>query len=947
MKMENTTKKIRWLHLSDFHIGQENFGQSFILEKTISHIKEKLDAGLEPDMIFITGDIAFKGKKEEYERFYYEFLAPLEEFIPDLLSRLYMVPGNHDLDRNTNEGFDRIMMLPITSPFLEPHPDSLPRRNMLIQRFKNFIENDLTGHAAAFENQSGAYTKQITYRDTKIAIIGINTAWLCKDEKDFRNITPGKALVTKAIESVEPSDLIIVLGHHPIDWIATEHAQPIGKIFGANHVVYLHGHMHKAWSAPNYGGGSHYLSIQCGATFQAKEGGKWKNGLIWANADLENQHIDLQPYEWNTGNQEWAIASDAFPNDQKSGDFWKYLLPRKHNLIYRQQLQDTTKLPGGWEVVTEHSLKENLMELPLADAINFFNGATPTWRTALSSSIGARRFVSKVASHYKDISSTKTPIVTCITSAGCEGKSTALLQAAFQIATQNTGLKILRRSNDDRPFDANFLRSYLNNEHNWLIVLDEVSDEADLILSFINENIDMLSGRVHFLLACRDSTWISRGGQLIWSSTKFHNERISGITLSDAEIIIKSWSAYGDEGLGTLANTPKTRRAEILKKYADQEVEKGSSGALFGALLIVRHGDDLYDHAKTLVSKLDTIEIDSGKTLKDAIIYIAIMHAIDQEYLTKDVLQQALLCDTGKFFTQVIRPLGQEAAATQTSQHILTRHKYIAKEILSVLTNEYGVDIQNSYIELVKSACQLAATGVTVKYLDAWRFKLSNHFMSNGDTEFAIKISQEILALNPHDTYMITHLAKLLRADSRSKDAVDLFRNSTEVPAQKIRSFYLGWAVAENHNENPIEAGALSLYLLSDDCEYAPFEISELVYLLNGASDIFKKLETRYLDPEYSDAFHSICTLLIDCHICRDSLEISSNALTYREQIERKLYPALSSESALKHLKEAFKLCLSYTSTESVRKAIGPTHEINLSNLERIMKNISKSIAKK
>ena len=944
--MENS-KNVRWLHLSDFHIGQENFGQSFILERTISHIKDHVDAGLGPDFIFITGDIAYKGKKEEYERFYYEFLAPLDEFIPDLFSKLYMVPGNHDLDRNVNEGFDRILMMPIASPFFEPHPDSLPRRQMLVQRFKNFIENDLTGHSTLFEQHPGAYAKEVICRDTKLAIIGINTAWLCKDEKDFRNITPGKALVTKAIENVGQSDLIIVLGHHPIDWIATDHAQPLGKIFGANHVVYLHGHMHKAWSTPTYGGGSHYLSIQCGATFQAKDGGKWKNGLIWADADLENQSINLQPHEWNTANQEWIIASDVFPNEQKAGDFWKYLLPRKHNFIYHQQLKDTTKLPGGWEVVTEHVLKENLMELPLTDAINFFNGATPTWRMALSSSIGSRRFVSKVVAHYKDLSSAKNPIVTCITSAGCEGKSTALLQAAFQIATQNTGLQILRRSNDDRPFDATFLRPCLNNEQNWLIILDEVSDEADLILTFINENIDMLGGRVHFLLACRDSTWISRGGQLIWSSTKFYNERISGITLNDAELIVKSWSAYGDEGLGALANTPKTRRAEILKKYADQEVEKGASGALFGALLIVRHGDDLYDHAKTLVIKLDTIEIDSGKTLKDAIVYIAIMHAIDQEYLSKDVLQQTLHCDAGKFFTQVIRPLGQEAAATQTSQHILTRHKYIAKEILKVLANEYGINIQDSYIDLVKSACQLAATGVFVKDLEAWRFKLSNYFMSSGDTQFAIKISKEILALAPYDTYMITHLAKLLRADSRSKDAVDLFRNSVEVPAQNIRSFYLGWAVAENHNENPIEAGALSLYLLSDDCEYAPFEIAELAYLLNGASDIFKKLEARYLDSEYGDAFQSICSLLVECHACRDSLEISPNALTYKDQIDRKLYPVISPEGAVNFLKEAFKLCLNYTSTESVKKAIGTTREINLSNLGRIMNNISKNIARK
>jgi len=944
--MEIKKNCVRWLHLSDFHIGQENFGQSFILEKTISHISGAIAAGREPDLIFITGDIAYKGIKEEYERFYYEFLAPLEELIPDLFSKLFVVPGNHDLNRNVNEGFDRNLMLPIDAPFFEPHPSSLTRRKMLIDRFNDFIENDLTGHSALFQQQAGVYAKEITCQERKLAIIGINTAWLCKDEKDFRNITPGKALVTKAVEDAAACDLILVLGHHPIDWIASEHAQPLGKIFGSNHVVYLHGHMHKAWSVPAYGGGSHYLSIQCGAAFQAKDGGKWRNGLIWADADLDNQCVYLQPYEWITGNQEWVVASDVLPNEQKAGDSWKYLLPRKHNLIYHQQLRVSARLPGGWEVKTETSLKENLLELPLEDAIAFFNGAIPTWRTALSCSIGSRRFVSKVVAHFKDLASAKTPVVTCITSGGCEGKSTALLQASFQIATQNPGMQILRRSNDDRPFDKKFLRSYLNNDKCWLIVLDEVADEADVILSFINENIDALGGRVHFLLACRDSTWISRGGQLSWSSTKFFNERISGITLADAEVIIKGWSAYGDEGLGVLANTPRTRRAEILKQYADQEVKKGASGALFGALLIVRHGDDLYDHAKLLVEKLDTIEINQSKTLKDAIVYIAIMHAIDQEYLTKDVLQHALLCDSGKFFSQVIRPLGQEAAATQTSQYILTRHKYIAKEILKVLINDYGVNLQDAYIELVRSACQLAASGVYVKDLESWRFKLSSYFMASGDTQFAIEISQEILALDPCDTYMLTHLAKLLRADGRSKDAVDLFRNTVEPPERNLRSFYFGWAVAENHNENPIEAGALSLYLLSDECEYSPFEINELVYLLNGASDIFKKLEIRYLDQEYSDAFRSICSLLIECRACRDNLDVSPSALVYKEQVDRKLYPTISQESAMASLRCAFELCLTYISTSAVKSTIGGVQSISLSNLERIMRNISRLLSK-
>ncbi|WP_157742027.1 metallophosphoesterase [Pseudomonas sp. NS1(2017)] len=939
------SNKIRWLHLSDFHMGKEDYDQKYFLGRILEHVSERLQAGYKLDYVFITGDIANRGAVKEYERFLEEFIIPLELLAPNLLGKLFHVPGNHDIDRNTFGAFDRHLILQTTSPHLEVSEESQKQRTVLADRFEAYIDNDTTGYAEFFKKPEGAYSKEFTHGDQRIAVVGINTSWLCRDEKDFRAITPGKALVTEALAKVSGADLTIVLGHHPMDWISREHAQPIGQIFGSHHVIYLHGHMHTAWMAPAYTGVNPYLNVQCGASYQAKEGDIDTNGLVWGEVDLEKQTLSVQPWQWNYALQEWKVNEQALPEGNKFGQWWKTFTPKRHSALFNQKLNEPKALPGGWEIQSFDSLKGYHAELPAHEAINFFNGAVPTWRIAISSSVNSRRIVTKAASLFRNILAAERPIVTCITSAGCEGKSTALLQTAYEVVKAHPKLKILRRFNDNRPFDEKILLDLTEGAEQWLIVLDEVQ-EADAILEFIEKNINSILGRIHFLIACRDSTWISSGSQLRWSITDFRNEKLSGLTNTDAESIVSAWAAYGDEGLGALANTAKTRRAEILKQYADEEGRKEESGALFGALLLVRHGDDLYDHAKMLVEKLDTISISDDRTLKDAITYVAIMHAIDHTYLSKEVLQHVLNIEQGKFQARVLRPLGEEAAASQTSNYVLTRHKYIAKEIFKVLSAEFASDLKERYLDLVRSASQLAKSGFYLKDLESWRFKLSNYFMTAGDTSFAIKISEEILKVSTSDVYMITYLAKLLRTDNRSPDAVDLFRNHEGELDRNKRSFYFSWGVAESEG-NPIQGAALSLFSLSDDCEYAPYEFDEVVYLLNGISETFKRLHARYIDTEYMDAYLSICSLLVDCHLYKDSAEISGNAQQYKQQVERKLYPTIPHKARVEHLQNAFDLCISYPTTSVIMEKISGYGTLGFDSLTRIIDNISKLRARK
>ena len=92
---------IRILHLSDFHFSESRkWDADPVLKSLGASIRDLVADGLNPDIVAITGDVADKGKQEEYElaRRWIE-----EELLPPLSRsarrRLLIVPGNHDVDR--------------------------------------------------------------------------------------------------------------------------------------------------------------------------------------------------------------------------------------------------------------------------------------------------------------------------------------------------------------------------------------------------------------------------------------------------------------------------------------------------------------------------------------------------------------------------------------------------------------------------------------------------------------------------------------------------------------------------------------------------------------------------------------------------------------------------------------------------------------------------------
>jgi calcineurin-like phosphoesterase family protein len=931
-------RTIRWLHLSDFHVGKDDYAQRRIFERIIQHAKKKLETGFVPDFLFITGDLANNGNAAEYELFNLEFLLPLQEILGKQIEACtFAIPGNHDVDRSKNQAFDRREIADSKGRYFDPTQEGQELREMLFPRFKAFADNDLTLPKGLWcSSPNGAFSHVQEVNGVTVGIVGINTAWLSKDDKDRELLTPGKALVENVLQKVSDCDIRIVLGHHPLDWFVSGERKMIASLFGKSSAIYLHGHLHDAWAVPEYGGGYRFLSVQCGAAFQAREGEPWRNGLMRGEISVDRDVLSLQPWSWNAPHQDWALAADAFPDVHRRGDTWEYPLPGTQQAVASAKPVSSAPkvgLPKGWSLDKFDELKGHVAPAELEMAVRFFNGAVPGWHAALSSSTPRRSIVTKLTAHFEHSVGGDRPVAALLLGSAGEGKTTALLQTAYQILEINPKWKILRRADETQlvnPAQIIELVDAVIDTGDVLIVLDEADNAAKDLMTVLERSSPSSRSRTHFLMACRDTDWFASKSQVLpWHKVSiFRDEQLSGLDEGDATAIVDAWSAFGEDGLGDLAAVSAQDRVKKLIEAAKREAEV-PQGAFFGALLAVRLGRDLHKHVRLLLDRLAQRPIRSGGTLQDAVAYIAAMHAEQLEFLSRPVLAAVLGCPHERLRQDVILPLGGEAAVTTTSSFVYTRHRRISEAVVSVLTNELGHDIHSLFISLAGAAIEAFSDGLYVPELASWRYDLSEHFFQNGKHELGISIAKAVLDREPLQSQTLVKLGHLYRQAGAADQAVHIFRRFPK-SARVDRAFLVEWGKNESTKGDLGNAAILHVAAVADVRGLMPSSNTDAAICLTGLVGTFEQLYSAYSEPAFlaGRAAAAVLGAALDVPVADHMYFVRQLGKAVAQGAQK-----LSVEGALVQLKQSVLESMNYVTAEAVIDRIGQPDQFTFEGL--------------
>lgn len=280
---------IHFIHCEDDENEYRSLETAFI--EAMDDIRE--DGGV--NQILICGDVANKGKAEEYEK--------AETFIKDIFehlgcdekqTQLYVVPGNHDIDRNVNKFARRSFRSTLLDPakgddfiYNSKHKehDALRILYSPLEAYHKFANMHSSADAIAVGILQGVtnfndkgFRKEVelgTLDNYVIKLHCLNSTLACDEDEvnDPDAIAPNehKLFLTKyAYNPDTPITTVnISMMHHPLAWI--ENNKTIQEEFDRKFKVQIYGHVHTQ-SIEQDREGKSAIRLQCGSLHPGKYG---------------------------------------------------------------------------------------------------------------------------------------------------------------------------------------------------------------------------------------------------------------------------------------------------------------------------------------------------------------------------------------------------------------------------------------------------------------------------------------------------------------------------------------------------------------------------------------------------------------------------------------------------------------------------------------------------
>jgi calcineurin-like phosphoesterase family protein len=303
---------VSWLHISDVHLpsvispDSQQVLDSFLVD--LERLQRR------PDFIVCSGDIGFSGKSEEY---------PIAEiFLDRLLSacklpknKLFVVPGNHDINRG---------LLPPGSPLVSPRASHHDIRTLLfgpkstdaligLAPYADFVRryfDENTGHSSPPRFPFSAH--RFNVGDTTIGIVALNSSYGCFGDADRHNCYIGEQQVVEALSHVADVDVRLAIVHHPFDWLHDGDRWDVEPILFDSCDFILHGDLHRQSLVLSVTPDSSAITIAAGALHEHPAAVNMYNVVL---LDVRNGRaaVDLRRYVNEQGGY-WTADTSTYKN---------------------------------------------------------------------------------------------------------------------------------------------------------------------------------------------------------------------------------------------------------------------------------------------------------------------------------------------------------------------------------------------------------------------------------------------------------------------------------------------------------------------------------------------------------------------------------------------------------------------------------------------------------
>ncbi|MGA2738364.1 MAG: metallophosphoesterase [Bryobacteraceae bacterium] len=306
--------RLQFLHISDLHakgpLEKEPWRRRRVLGDAWLRNLETLTEEEGPvQFVFFTGDAAQSGKPEEYAAVT-DFFRALCEELGIGFERLFVVPGNHDIDRDVQAGAweSTRMRLAATTDLLgvsrwmngigagAPLGFEDSWKSAILERqhaYRTWVRDDLRrAESAGLGYRS---TVELPGWAHPIQVVGLDTAWLCGDDADSGRLLLTENQVGRHLTGSNGDPLPglrIVLMHHPLHELADGmHAR---RLLADYADLVLRGHLHQTemveWIDPD----RRLRELAAGSLYEGGLADTYGNSCQLVRLELDS---DLRPIE--------------------------------------------------------------------------------------------------------------------------------------------------------------------------------------------------------------------------------------------------------------------------------------------------------------------------------------------------------------------------------------------------------------------------------------------------------------------------------------------------------------------------------------------------------------------------------------------------------------------------------------------------------------------------
>lgn len=237
---------IRWLHISDLHLGDDDAFTSRMRKQLPDFLREMGNF----DYVFLTGDI--RSANVTPNNFTQRMANYLEEICDSCgvtIDNLFIVPGNHDVNRDLDGRHDAIKRVSFGwEGYYNPRKGKIKDEDLTViwngqDEFREFLEgfypdNRLSLYKSPLQHHFNIETEHFN-------LLHIDTSVIYTKGQESHNLIIGTYQLNNLVNSINKDKPTILLTHYPITSLLQDEKKVVGIILQENNVrLWLAGHEH-------------------------------------------------------------------------------------------------------------------------------------------------------------------------------------------------------------------------------------------------------------------------------------------------------------------------------------------------------------------------------------------------------------------------------------------------------------------------------------------------------------------------------------------------------------------------------------------------------------------------------------------------------------------------------------------------------------------------------